>query len=116
MSSTTEGTDFATQHNKNLNVKGDFEIVYNDTTFRALALAGTKQAIEIQVEGRALIGATKYENITIQLASVVLEDWDRSDDKDGIVTQSFGFTGMYKLAETKMMTVSLTNTKNTQYV
>lgn len=115
MSSTTEGTDFASQHNKNLNVKGDFEIVYNDSTFKTLALAGTKQAIEIQVEGRVLLGATKYENITIQLASVVLEDWDRSDDKDGIVTQSFGFTGMYKLSETKMLTVSLQNAKNTQY-
>jgi len=96
-------------------VKGDFEIVYNDSTFKTLALAGTKQAIEIQLEGRALIGATKYENITIQLASVVLEDWDRSDDKDGIVTQSFGFTALYKLVETKMMTIDLTNAKATQY-
>ena len=115
MSSATEGTDFATQHNKNLNVKGDFEIVYDANTYKALAVAGTKQAIEINVESRVLLGATKYESITIQLASVVLEDWDRSDDKDGIVTQSFGFTGMYKLAETKMVTATLQNARATQY-
>jgi hypothetical protein len=75
MSTTTEGIEFASQHNTAFAIKGDFEIIYNDTTFRALALAGTKQAIEIQLEGRALIGATKYENITLQLASVILEDW-----------------------------------------
>lgn len=115
MSSATEGTDFATQHNKNFAVKGDFEIVYDVETYKTLALAGTKQAIEIQIEGRTLLGATKYENITIQLASVVLEDWDRSDDKNNIVTQSFGFTALYKLAETKMMTVDLSNAKATQY-
>jgi len=115
MAASVEGTDFATQHNTALSVKGDFEIVYDAATYRDLATAGTKQAIEIQLEGRTLIGATKYENITIQLASVVLEDWDRSDDKDGIVTQTFGFTGLYKLAETKMITVSLQNNKATTY-
>lgn len=115
MSSTAEALEFATQHNKQFAIKGDFEIVYNDTTYRSLALAGTKQAIEIQIEGKSLIGATKYANVTFQVASAVLEDWDRSDDKDGIVTQSFGFTGFYKLSESKMLTVDLTNTKATQY-
>lgn len=115
MSSTTEGTDFATQHNQSFNVKGDFEIVYDNSTFKTLALAGTKQAIEILVEGRALLGATKYENITLRLTSVVLEDWDRSDDNNGIVTQSFGFTGMYKLAETSMITATLQNARATIY-
>ena len=73
------------------------------------------QALEIQLEGRTLIGATKYENITIQLASVVLEDWGRSDDNNGIVTQSFGFSALYKLAESKMITIDVTNAKSTQY-
>lgn len=117
-STSTDGTevvDFATQHNKNMAIKGDFEIVYNDETYKTLALAGTLQAVEIMLEGRTLIGATKYENITIQLASVVLEDWGNSDDNNNIVTQSFGFTGMYKLAETKQITVDLTNARNTAY-
>lgn len=96
-------------------MKGDFEIVYDLNTYRDLATAGTLQALEIQIDGRNLIGATKYENITIQLASVVLEDWGRSDDNNGIVTQSFGFTGLYKLSETKLMTIDITNAKSTQY-
>lgn len=115
MSSTTDATDFATQHNKNFTIKGDFEIIYDSKVYRDNFLTGTKQAMEIQLEGRALIGATKYENITIQLASIILEDWGRSDDKDGIVTQTFGFTGMYKLSETKILTIDLTNAKATIY-
>lgn len=115
MSSTTEATDFATQHNKNFTVKGDFEIIYDTKTFRDTFTAGTKQAVEIQLDGRTLIGATKFEGLTIQLASVVLEDWGRSDDKDGIVTQTFGFTGVYKLAETKIMTIDIQNAKATVY-
>lgn len=111
----TEALDFSTQHNQDLRISGDFEIVYSDTTFKNLALAGTKQAIEIQVEGRTLIGATKYENLTIQVASVVLTEWDRDTNNDEIVKQTFGFTGLYKLAETKQITASLTNAKSTIY-
>lgn len=111
----TEALDFSTQHNQDLRVTGDFEIIYNNTTFKNLALAGTKQAIELQVEGRSLIGATKYENLTIQLASVILTEWDRDSNNDEIVKQTFGFTGFYKLAETKQITASLTNAKSTIY-
>lgn len=111
----TEAIDYITQHNKNMEIKGDFEIVYDNETYKTLALAGTLQAIEISIEGRALIGATKYEALTIQLASVVLEDWGKSDGNNDIVTQSFGFTAMYKLAETKAITADLTNTKSTIY-
>lgn len=111
----TEALEFASQHNKNMAIKGDFEILYDNGTYKTLALAGTLQAIEITLEGRALIGATKYESLTIQLASVVLEDWGRSDDNNNIVTQSFGFTAMYKLAETKAITATLQNTKTTIY-
>lgn len=117
-STSTDGTevvDFATQHNKNLTIKGDIELLYDSEAYKTLALAGTLQALEITVEGRVLIGATKYEALTIQLASIVLEDWGKSDDNNNIVTQSFGFTGMYKLAETKSITIDLTNARTTTY-
>lgn len=113
--STTEQLGFTSQHNKNLSVKGDIETLYDSDTLKDLAIAGTKQALEIQIQGRTLIGATKYEDLTIQLASIVLEDWDRNDDKDALMSQSFGFTALYKLGETKMMTVDLQNARSTAY-
>lgn len=115
MSNGTEALDFASQHNTVFGVKGEFEIVYGNTTYKDLFTAGTKQAIEISLEGRSLIGATKYETLTFQFASVVLEDWELGDDRDAIGSQSFGFTALYKLGETKMLTADLTNTKSTQY-
>lgn len=111
----TEALDFGTQHNQDMRITGDFEMIYNSTTYRNLANAGTKQAIELVVEGRSLIGATKYESITIQLASVILQEWDRDSNNDEIVKQTFGFTAFYKLAETKMITATLQNAKSTIY-
>lgn len=111
----TEALDFWSQHNQDFRVTGDFELLYNSKTYRDLALNGTKQAIEIQVEGRNLIGSTRYENLTIQLASVILTEWDRDSNNDELVKQTFGFNGLYKLSETKQITASLTNTKATIY-
>lgn len=87
-STTTEALEFASQHNQDFRVSGDAEIVYNDTTYQTLLTAGTYQAIEIDVVGRSLIGATKYNQITIQFAQVALDEWDRSSDNNAIVTQT----------------------------
>lgn len=114
-STTTEALEFSTQHNQDFRVTGDFEIVYDADTYKTLAAAGTAQAIEIVLEGKALIGATKHNTLTIQIAQAYLEDWERSDDIDGIMTQTFGFTAAYKLGETKTMTATLQNNKTTQY-
>lgn len=111
----TDATSFVTQHNQDIRLSGDFEIVYEDGTYKTLALAGTKQAIQLDITGRTLIGVTKYDQLTVQVASATLEDWDRSADLNGIVSQSFGMKAMYKLAELKLLTVDLTNTKTTQY-
>ena len=89
LTTSTDATNFAGQYNKSFEVKGDFEIVYDADTYKTLALAGTKQAIELQIAGTSLIGATQYENITIHLASVVLDSWDRKSSKDDLVTQTF---------------------------
>ena len=113
--STTEQLGFVSQHNKNLSVKGDIETLYDSDVLKDIAEAGTKQALELQIQGRTLIGATKYEDLTFQLASIILEDWDRNDDKDALMSQSFGFTALYKLGETKMLTADLTNARSTTY-
>lgn len=114
-STTTEALEFASQHNQDFRVAWDTEIVYNDTTYSTLLTAWTYQAVEIDIVGRSLIGATKYNQITIQFAQVALDEWDRTADNNTIVNQTMGFTAMYKLGETKMMTIDLTNTLSAQY-
>ncbi len=111
-----DATEFNTQHNQEFMVSGDFEMVYDADTYKTLAQALTKQAIQLEITGTTLIGATQYNKLTIQLASCVLEDWDRSTANGEIMTQTFGFTALYKLSETKTMTATLQNTRSTQYI
>jgi hypothetical protein len=65
------------------------EIVYDADTYKTLSQALTKQAIQLEITGTTLIGATQYNKLTIQLASCVLEEWDRSSDNGEIMTQTF---------------------------
>lgn len=111
----TEALNFATQHNKDMRVSGDFTIIFDNKTYRDLALNGTLQAIEIKVDGRNLIGATRRDELTIRLNSVILTEWDRDMGNDAIVTQTFGFTALYRLSETSQITATLQNTKSTIY-
>jgi hypothetical protein len=111
-----DATEFTSQHNQDFTVSGDFEMVYEADTYKTLAMALTKQAMQIEITGTTLIGATKYNQLTIQLASVVLEDWDRSTGLGDVMTQTFGFTAMYKLSETKTITATLQNKRSTQYI
>jgi len=111
-----DATEFNCQHNQEFMVSGDFEMVYDADTYKALAQALTKQAIQLEITGTTLIGATQYNKLTIQLASCVLEDWDRSTANGEIMTQTFGFTALYKLSETKTMLATLQNTRSTQYI
>jgi len=111
----TDAVELSSQHNKQLEISGEFEMVYDSTTYKTLANNLTKQAIEIAVEGTTLIGATKYNTLTIRVASAVLENLEESGGLDDIRTVTFGFVGLYKLAETKSIEIDLINTKSTSY-
>lgn len=113
--SVDDAYDFTSQHNKNLVVSGDFEAIYDDNTFKGYNDAATTRAIELTVEGKFLIGATKYNALTFRVAQAVIEDWDRSDSNDDIVTQSFGFTGLYSVGDGKTFDATLVNTVSTIY-
>lgn len=110
-----DAVELASQHNKQMEISGEFEMVYDSTTYKTLASNLTKQAIEITVEGTSLIGATKYNTLTIRVASAVLENLEESGGLNDIRTVTFGFVGLYKLAETKSIEIDLTNTKATTY-
>lgn len=113
--SATEALEFASQHNQNFSVAWDIEIVYDADTYKTLAQGLTKQAMQIEITWRSLIWATKYNSLIIQFDSIVLENWDRSTDKNAIVNQTFGFTALYSTAWTETMNAVLQNTKNTIY-
>lgn len=101
--------------NQQFGVTGDFEAIYDATTNRDLFTANTKKAIQIEIEGSTLVGATKYNKITIQLASVQFSTWDKKTGNNDIVTETVGLVGEYSFTDTQTMNVSLVNTKSTTY-
>ena len=102
-------------HNTTFTVTGDMELQYEDDATLNLVIGGTKQALSILCQSNELIGATKKAELYFEMASVVFEDWKRSNDPDKIVTQSVGFTGIFSIADTKTISARLQNTRSTTY-
>lgn len=112
---TLGSTTLSANVNQQLQVNGDMEIVYDSNTYRDLDTANTKKALQIVITGSTLIGATQYNSMTIQLAQVTLESWDRSDGVDNLITQTFGFNAEYAVANTQTLNIVLQNTKSSAY-
>jgi hypothetical protein len=108
-------TNVQSIHNTTFTVKGDMELIYDIDTILNLVIGGTKQAMSLLCQGPTLIGATKKPELYFELASVVLEDWKRSNDADKLVTQTVGFTGIFSIADTKTISAYLQNTRATTY-
>lgn len=101
--------------NQQFGVTGDLELVYGANTYRDYFTANTKKALQIEIEGATLIGATKYNKLTIQFAQVHLESWDRSSDNNALVSETIGFVGEYSFGDTQTMNMVLQNTKSANY-
>lgn len=101
--------------NQEFRVSGDFEAIYDANTYRDLFTANTKKALQIEITGSTLIGATQYNKITIQFAQVMFDSWDRSGGNDELVSQTLGFQGEYSFGDTQTMNVVLQNTKSANY-
>ena len=101
--------------NQQFTVSGDFEALHADNTYRDIFTGNTKKAIQIQIDGKTLIGATEYNSITIQIAKVNLSSWDRSDGNNDLVNETVGFDAEYSFSDTQTMNISLQNTKTSAY-
>lgn len=108
-------TTLSANENQSFEVMGDFGVTYDANTYRDLFTANTKKAVQIEIEGGTLIGATKYNKITIQLAQVHLSSWDRSDGVDDLITEQVGFTAEYSFTDTQTANVVLQNVKSSAY-
>jgi hypothetical protein len=93
-SSASEALTFASQENQQIAMSGDLEFTYETTTLRGLFEAGTYQAMEIEVVGRTLIGATQYNKLVFQFMKCDLRDFDMSDSNDDVRSMTMGFVAL----------------------
>lgn len=107
--------DFGSQNNKNLEITWDMELIYNDDTFKTIFTWSQKKAIQIKLTWSTLVWATKYNEIIITLNYVNLEEWASNGWNDDILKQTFGFTSLYKIADSKSIEITLQNNISVQY-
>ena len=77
-------------------MKGDFSGVFNATTIRDAALAGTVQALRLSLTNTAVtIGSAANPLLQLDYPAVYFNNWGKDDANDKIVRQNVGFTSTY---------------------
>jgi hypothetical protein len=106
---TVDPNDFL---NKQFQAEGSLELLYEDTTQKAKAIAGTPKAMRIELKNTDVtIGATSNPTIQFDFAKVILEEWSRTGANDDITRQTLGFMAYFSIADSKMVATKLINTE-----
>ena len=74
--------------NGRLSITGEITATFDATTYKDFAAADTAKAMQITMNNGVKSWVLKFP-------SVLFQNWNRSTDLDGIVTETFGFTANY---------------------
>ena len=98
--------------NKQFQVSGSLEIVYNDReAINYFLLGDLQRALQIKFTNTAktLLGGSTNPSITFKLAKVKFHEVARTIGKDDIVMQTVNFEGYYSISDSKMVEAILVN-------
>lgn len=96
--------------NKEFRVEGTLELLYDDTTYKALALAGTQKALRLDIANSDVtIGTASNPQLTIDMAKVKLTEFSRTGGNNDMVRQALTFMGYFSCDDAEMITAKLTN-------
>lgn len=103
--------------NKQFAIEGSLELVYNDRTYIDTIMIGDlAKAMRISMVNTAVtIGSATNPTLQIDLYKVKLQEVARKIDNNEIVTQTIKFKAFYSLVDSKIVTITLVNTKSTAY-
>jgi hypothetical protein len=96
--------------NKQMEITGDVELLWNAETYKTLALAGTSQAMRIDLlNADVTIGAAAHPEIQINLAKVLFEEIAVSGGPNEFVKQTLKFKAFYSTTDSLMINAVCTN-------
>jgi len=96
--------------NKEFRLEGSVELLYDDATYKTLALAGTKKAMRLELKNTDItLGVASNPTLQIDLAKVLITEFARSGANNDLVRQALTLTAYYSIADAKMATAKLTN-------
>lgn len=100
--------------NKQIGVTGSVELYFENTTYRALALANTHQAMRIDmIDTTVNLGSGHNPELYFDLNEVVFEEFERSWDANDPLSLTLNFEALFNMADAAMISARLTNTVTT---
>lgn len=99
-------------HNKQVEITGSIELLYENTTYKDLFLGGTAQALRIDIKNPNIdLAGGVNPQIVIDLAKVQFPEWTREGGLNDIIKQTLNFKAFYSLTDTQAINIKLTNTQ-----
>lgn len=93
-------------------VEGNMELLFEDETYLDIYNDGTKKALRIEIEDtNNAIDTGIYPKLTIDLAKVIMTEFAKGQENDGLIKQGLTFKGLYSMSDTSMITATLINSK-----
>ena len=97
--------------NKQFAIEGSIELVFSDETFKTEMLADTLKAMRVRLTNTDVtIGSSLNPQLTIDLAKVKFNNFQRGYGNDEIATATVDFKAFYSLGDTSMVSMELINT------
>ena len=102
--------------NKDFNLSGEVEILFEDETYLNYALNNTYRAIRLTMTNTGVtIGAATNPSLQFDLSQVDFDEPDIDKGRENIGVLTLPFTAHYKLGETDMVEAQLINDVNSAY-
>ena len=103
--------------NKQFAIEGTVELVYQDRSYiDTIMLGDLQKAMRISAVNTAVtIGSAANPAIQFDLAKVKLTEVARKIENNGLVIQTLKYNAFYSMADAKMITATLVNTRSSAY-
>ena len=104
-------------HNQRFDVKGDFTLLYNETTQRQYLANSTKRALRLALvnAGATAISGSSYPTIQLDMPVCTFTSFDVTDANDTLREQTLGFTAEFDPTRSLTLEALMLNTRLTTY-
>lgn len=104
-------------HNHQFSVNGEFEVIFEDVSYRDYVVNGTQKACRVTIENDDVTigGGSLHPRIEFDFPQLVFENWTPATGNDDLVTQTIAFSMNYSVGDSAMVIGKIRNTVSAAY-